>query len=199
MASTKTLTIAFAVTVAIALSGLQSSSAQGIREAPRPDQSLLEPQSPPDCEFKEPLSNPPTAETRMKLDYERQCYRHSEMIVRMRLDQLQKSIEETTRPTSRQPVVETTKPTSRQPVVETTEPTSRREPKGERHTFVLHPSSGNHRTRDHPVVRAASYLGYPALGGPHYRYMLREDQYEDAIRGGWLVETPREPPRLRAR
>jgi hypothetical protein len=29
--------------------------------------------------------------------------------------------------------------------------------------------------------------------------MLREDQYEDAIRGGWLVEVPREPPRLRAR
>jgi hypothetical protein len=52
------------------------------------DQSLLEPQPPPDCAFKEPLSNPPTAEeTRTKLDYEQQCYRHSEMIVRARLQQ----------------------------------------------------------------------------------------------------------------
>jgi hypothetical protein len=148
----------------------------------------------------------------MKLDYEQQCYRHSEMIVRTRLDQLQKFIEEATKPTSRQPVVKPTsrqpvKPTSRQPVVETTTATSRREPKEERHTFVRDRSSGNHRTIDHPVVRTAS-SGYPALRGPYYRYryfgrgytyVLREDQYEDAIRGGWLVETPRKPPRLQAR
>jgi hypothetical protein len=250
MASTKTLATAFAVTVALALSGFQSSVAQpeaefqnqGIREGPRPDQSLLEPQPPPDCAFKGPLSDPPTAEeTRMKLDYEEQCYRHSEMIARTCLEQLQKSIEEATTPTSRQPVVETTTPasrqpieeattptsrqpieeattpTSRQPVVETTTPTSRqpieeattptsrREPKGERHTFVRHSSSGKHRTS---VVRTASHLGYPTLGGAYYRsryfgrgykYVLREDQYEDAIKGGWLIETPREPRRLRAR
>ena len=214
MASTKTLATAFAVTVALALSGLQSSVAQpgarfqnqDVREVPPPDQSLLKPQPPPDCAFKEPLSNPPTPEeTRMKLDYEEQCYRQSEMIVRTRLEQLQKSIEKATKPTSRQPIV---KPTSRQPVVETTTPTSRREPKGERHTFVRDPSSGNHRTSDHPVVRTASYLGHPALGGPYYRYryfaggyryVLREDQYKDAIKGGWLIETPREPRRLRAR
>ena len=50
---------------------------------PRPDQSLLKPQPPPDCTFKGPLSNPMTTEeTRVKLDYEQQCYRHSEMIVR---------------------------------------------------------------------------------------------------------------------
>ena len=154
MASTKTLATAFAVTVALALSGLQSSVAQpgarfqnqDVREVPPPDQSLLKPQPPPDCAFKEPLSNPPTPEeTRMKLDYEEQCYRQSEMIVRTRLEQLQKSIEKATKPTSRQPIV---KPTSRQPVVETTTPTSRREPKGERHTFVRDPSSGNHRTSD---------------------------------------------------
>ena len=56
MASTKTLATAFAVTVALALSGLQSSVAQrgaqsqnqGIRGVPQPDQSLLEPQQPPD-------------------------------------------------------------------------------------------------------------------------------------------------------
>ena len=226
MASTKTLATAFAVTVALALSGLQPSVAQpgaqfqnqGIRGVPPPDQSLLEPQPPPDCAFKEPLSNPPTPEeTRMKLDYEEQCYRQSEMIVRTRLEQLQKSIEKATKPTSRQPivkptsrqpVVETTTPTSRQPIEEATTPTSRREPKGERHTFVRDPSSGNHRTSDHPVVRTASYLGHPALAGPYYRYryfaggyryVLREDQYKDAIKGGWLIETPRESRRLRAR
>ena len=223
MASTKTLATAFAVTVALALSGLQSSIAQpgarfqnqDVREVPPPDQSLLKPQPPPDCAFKEPLSNPPTPEeTRMKLDYEEQCYRQSEMIVRTRLEQLQKSIGKATKPTSRQPivkptsrqpVVETTTPTSRQPIEEATTPTSRREPKGERHTFVRHSSSGKHRTS---VVRTASHLGYPALGGPYYRsryfgrgytYVLREDQYEDAIKGGWLIETPRESRRLRAR
>jgi hypothetical protein len=167
MESTKTLATAFAVTVAVALSGLQSSVAQpgasfqnqGIREVPRPDQSLLEPQPPPDCAFKGPLSNPPTAEeTRMKLDYEQQCYRQSEMIVRTRLEQLQKSIEEATKPTSRRPV-------EKAPM-----PTSRRELKGERHTFVRHASSGNHRTSDHPVVWTTSYPGYPALGGSYYRY-----------------------------
>src|SRR5215475_11470174 len=79
MARTKTLATALGVTVALALGGIQSSAAQpgagfqnqGIREVPRSDQSLLEPQPPPDCAFKGPLSNPPTAEeTRMKLDYE---------------------------------------------------------------------------------------------------------------------------------
>ena len=69
---------------------------------PRPAQSLLEPQSPPDCAFKGPLSNPPTVEeTRMKLDYEQQCYRQSEMIVRTRLQQLQNSVEEASKLTSR--------------------------------------------------------------------------------------------------
>src|SRR5438270_1158831 len=144
MASTKTLATALGVTVALALSELQSSVAQpgagfqnqGIREnlgypalrgpryrhrylgrgyalwrptatkgsqvgtasngrIPRPDQSPLEPQPAPDCAFKGPLSNPPTAEeTRIKLDYEQQCYRQSEMIVRTRLEQLQNSVEE---------------------------------------------------------------------------------------------------------
>ena len=91
----------------------------------------------------------------MKLDYEQQCYRQSEMIVRARLERLQKSIEEAT------------KPTSPQPVEEATGPTSRRQLKGERHRFVRRPSSGNHRTSN---VWIASYLGYPALGGPYYRY-----------------------------
>ena len=68
---------------------------------PRPDQSLLEPQPPPDCEFKGTLGNPMTAEeTRMKLDYEQQCYRHSEIIVRMRLQQLQNTLEDATKATT---------------------------------------------------------------------------------------------------
>jgi hypothetical protein len=103
MARTKTLATALGVTVALALGGIQSSAAQpgagfqnqGIREVPRSDQSLLEPQPPPDCAFKgaSDMSNPPTAEeTRMKLDCEQQCYRHSEMIVRARLDQLQEAV-----------------------------------------------------------------------------------------------------------
>ena len=157
MASTKTLVTAFGVTVALALAGLQSSIAQpgarsqnqGIRGVvPRPDQSLLEPQPGPDCAFKGPLSNPSTAEeTRMKLDYEQQCYRQSEIIVRTRLGQLQKSVEEAIKPANRRNLNE-----------------------GERDTYVRHAGSGNHRTRGHTVVRTASYLGYPALGGPYYRY-----------------------------
>jgi hypothetical protein len=38
---------------------------------------------------------------RMKLDYEEQCCRHSEMIVRARLQQLQNSVQEATKPASR--------------------------------------------------------------------------------------------------
>jgi hypothetical protein len=37
----------------------------------------------------------------MKLDYEQQCYRHSEMILRARLQQLQNSVWEQTKPSSR--------------------------------------------------------------------------------------------------
>src|SRR5262249_7104476 len=55
-----------------------------------PPSSLLQRQPQPDCTFRGPLSNPITAEeTRMKLDYEAQCYRQAESIVRTRLQQLQ--------------------------------------------------------------------------------------------------------------
>jgi hypothetical protein len=37
----------------------------------------------------------------MILDYEQQCYRHSEMIVQARLQQLQNSVQEQTKPSSR--------------------------------------------------------------------------------------------------
>jgi len=61
-----------------------------------PDQALLQRQPEPDCAFRGPLSNPVTAEeTRMKLDYEQQCYRQAEVIVRARLQQLQDSVHET--------------------------------------------------------------------------------------------------------
>jgi hypothetical protein len=55
-----------------------------------PDPALLQRQSEPACGFRGPLSHPITAEeTRQKLDYEQQCYRASETIVRGRLGQLQ--------------------------------------------------------------------------------------------------------------
>jgi hypothetical protein len=63
---------------------------------PLPDRSLFEPQPKPDCAFKGPLSNPVTVEeTRMKLDYEQQCYRQAESITRDRLQQLQNSVDKT--------------------------------------------------------------------------------------------------------
>jgi hypothetical protein len=55
--------------------------------------SLLRPQLEPDCAFKGPPSNPVTnEEIRMKLDYEQQCYRQAESIVRERLQQLQDAV-----------------------------------------------------------------------------------------------------------
>jgi hypothetical protein len=63
---------------------------------PLPDQELLIPQPEPDCEFKpqpQPSQIDPNTE-RMKLDYERQCYRHAEIIVRRRLQLLQASVGE---------------------------------------------------------------------------------------------------------
>jgi len=57
-----------------------------------PGQELLNPQAEPDCEFK---TDDPKADERQKLDYERQCYRHAEMIVRSRLQLLQGSVDDT--------------------------------------------------------------------------------------------------------
>ena len=54
-----------------------------------PDAALLAPQPEPDCAFKDP-----NATERQQLDYERQCYRHAEMIVRNRLQMLQHAIKE---------------------------------------------------------------------------------------------------------
>ena len=93
---------------------------------PLPDRSLLEPQPSLDCTFKGPLSNPVTVEEmRMKLDYEQQCYRQAESNTRTRLQQLQNSISDATKSTSRRKV------------------------KGKRHKYVRHPGSGNHRASGH--------------------------------------------------
>jgi hypothetical protein len=59
---------------------------------PLPAAPLLSPQPEPSCEFETTGSN---ADERQKLDYERQCYRHAEMIVRNRLQRLQGSVDET--------------------------------------------------------------------------------------------------------
>jgi hypothetical protein len=58
--------------------------------SPVRDRELLNPPAAPDCEFK--TSDDPKADERQKLDYERQCYRHAEMIVRSRLHLLQASV-----------------------------------------------------------------------------------------------------------
>ena len=55
---------------------------------PLPEASLLSPQPEPICE-----TTDTNADERHKLDYERQCYRHAEMIVRDRLQLLQKSVD----------------------------------------------------------------------------------------------------------
>jgi TPR repeat protein len=52
---------------------------------------LLAPQPEPDCAFR---TDDPNATERQQLDYERQCYRHAEMIVRNRLEMLQDAIKQ---------------------------------------------------------------------------------------------------------
>src|SRR5262245_8068477 len=67
----------------------------GIAQIPLPNPALLQRQRVPDCAFRGQANSPPTAEeTHQKLDYEHQCYRQSEAIVRRRLDQLQDSVHE---------------------------------------------------------------------------------------------------------
>jgi hypothetical protein len=59
---------------------------------PLPAAPLLSPQPEPSCEFETAESK---VEERQKLDYEQQCYRHAEMIVRSRLELLQDSVDKT--------------------------------------------------------------------------------------------------------
>ena len=68
---------------------------------PLPDRTLLQRQPEPDCIFRGTISSPMTVEElRQKLDYEQQCYRQAEFIVRGRLQQLQDSVDETVRAVS---------------------------------------------------------------------------------------------------
>jgi hypothetical protein len=61
----------------------------------RPDPSLLAPQPAPDCEFRrtDVGAVDPNEWARLKIDYERQCYRDAEKIARDRLHLLQSSVE----------------------------------------------------------------------------------------------------------
>ena len=63
----------------------------------RSDPALLAPQPAPDCEFKRTDVDAvdPNEWARLKIDYERQCYRRAEMLARARLRQLQASVAET--------------------------------------------------------------------------------------------------------
>jgi hypothetical protein len=58
---------------------------------PIPAAELLSPPSQPNCAFDSTRTD---ADDRQKLDYERQCYRHAEMIIRDRLERLQGDVEQ---------------------------------------------------------------------------------------------------------
>jgi hypothetical protein len=61
-----------------------------------PEAELLEPPTVPDCEFKSSTDIDDAAALRaMKLDYEQQCYRQSELILRARMERLQDAVRKT--------------------------------------------------------------------------------------------------------
>jgi hypothetical protein len=67
---------------------------------PVPDTALLEPQPAPKCEARRQQDGTTgeasgDAGAQARLDYERQCYRHAELIVRNRLHKLQASVQKT--------------------------------------------------------------------------------------------------------
>ncbi len=63
---------------------------------PLPDEALLKRQPPPDCELRtQPAGGTPIEVKLATYDYERQCYRQVEGIVRGRLDSLQDAVGET--------------------------------------------------------------------------------------------------------
>jgi hypothetical protein len=67
-----------------------ATSVRSRTQIPQPARALLNPQPEPDCEFKTAEAN---VDDRQKLDYERQCYRHAEMIARVRLQRLQSAVD----------------------------------------------------------------------------------------------------------
>lgn len=99
--SARFLTIS-SIACATVLAGCASRSApQQSQEEPieapriihRPDRALLKPQPAPDCEFRgaNAKTMDPDVFSRLKLDYERQCYQRAEKIARERLRVLQAS------------------------------------------------------------------------------------------------------------
>jgi hypothetical protein len=72
-----------------------SSVSSGSRTlVPLPDKALLCRLPEPDCKFK---TSEADTDDQQKLDYERQCYRHAEIIARLRLLRLQGSVDKTMR------------------------------------------------------------------------------------------------------
>ncbi len=68
----------------------------GTSAIPVPDEALLKRQPPPDCEMRtQPAGVGPTEVKLAVYDYERQCYRQVETVVRGRLDALQDAVDET--------------------------------------------------------------------------------------------------------
>ena len=86
--------------IAAAAAGLLSACAGDL---PLPESALLAQQPAPRCEYRgtrgegaEKTANASAEQVaQMKLDYERQCYRHAEMIARAKLRKLQKSVART--------------------------------------------------------------------------------------------------------
>jgi hypothetical protein len=73
----------------------QAAASNAGTSVPVPGAGLLEPQPEPDCLF--PVEVDPKSDTadRAKLDYERLCYKHAEIVVRSRLLLLQDSVSQT--------------------------------------------------------------------------------------------------------
>ena len=79
----------------------KKSVARSEAPIPLPAATLLSPQPEPNCEVETTGSN---ANERQKLDYERQCYRHAELIVRGRLQLLQTAVDKTIRANNGAPI-----------------------------------------------------------------------------------------------
>jgi hypothetical protein len=80
--------------VAVALGAAVLAGCESLM--PIPDMSLLTPQPAPKCEPRSAVAAGEAGEAAKlrNLDYERQCYRHAEIIARNRLGKLQNSIKE---------------------------------------------------------------------------------------------------------
>jgi hypothetical protein len=93
----KRLWILVAILFALGAAGCSTSAAappapQRNAQRIRMVRALLSPQSPPDCEYRGPddaATLDPDVLARLKLEYERDCYKQAETKVRNRLRQLQ--------------------------------------------------------------------------------------------------------------